>query len=170
MLPTTQRGQGRLEYVEINTSDTHPPGPSGNTVMQYETLQLLSAEPRRQASARTSAESNEACGRKTKDRADRTREKKCQFPSMGFEPVPLAYAPIVLLIGPLRIDVTVTAKWPLWVLRNVTPFTPSHFRQSSEQMFLVFSFRFFQNGFFGICFQCFVNNISEKLNIFWTFS
>ena len=31
-------------------------------------------------------------------------------------------------IGPLRIDVTVTAKWPLWVLRNVPQFTPSHFR------------------------------------------
>ena len=38
-------------------------------------------------------------------------------------------------IGPLRIDVTVTAKWPLLVLRNVTPFMPSHFRQSSEQIF-----------------------------------
>ena len=54
-------------------------------------------------------------------------------------------------IGPLRIDVTVTAKWPLWVLRNVTPFTPSHFRQSSEQIFLVlvfvFSKRFFWNLF-----------------------
>ena len=35
---------------------------------------------------------------------------------------------------------------------------------------LGFSFRLFQNGFFGICFQCFVNNISEKLSIFWTFS
>ena len=34
------------------------------------TLQLLSAGPRRQASARTSAESDEACQRKTKDRAD----------------------------------------------------------------------------------------------------
>ena len=32
------------------------------------------------------------------------------------------------------------------------------------------SFRVFENGFFGICFQCFVNNISEKLNIFRTFS
>ena len=53
----------------------------------------------------------------------------------------------ISLIGPLRIDVTVTAKWPLWVLRNVTPFTPSHFRQSSEQMFLVLVFVFFQNGF-----------------------
>ena len=42
-----------------------------------------------------------------------------------------------LQIGPLRIDVTVTAKWPLWVLRNVTLFMLSHFRQSSEQIFLV---------------------------------
>ena len=32
------------------------------------------------------------------------------------------------------------------------------------------SFRVFENGFFGIYFQCFVNKISEKLNIFWTFS
>ena len=39
------------------------------------TLQLLSAGPRRQASARTSAESDEACQRKTKDRADGMREK-----------------------------------------------------------------------------------------------
>ena len=39
------------------------------TIM-HETLQLLSAGPRRQASARTSAESDEACQRKTKDRAD----------------------------------------------------------------------------------------------------
>ena len=54
-------------------------------------------------------------------------------------------------IGPLRIDVTVTAKWPLWVLRNVTPFTPSHFRQSLEQFFLVLVF-VFENGFFGNCF------------------
>ena len=36
--------------------------------------------------------------------------------------------------------------------------------------FFVLSFRFFENGFFGICFQCVVNNISEELNIFWTFS
>ena len=39
------------------------------TIM-HETLQLLSAGPRRQAYARTSAESDEACQRKTKDRAD----------------------------------------------------------------------------------------------------
>ena len=50
-------------------------------------------------------------------------------------------------IGPLRIDVTVTAKWPLWVLRNVTPFTPSHFRQSSEQIFLVLVFVFLKTVF-----------------------
>ena len=52
-----------------------------------------------------------------------------------------------MAIGPLRIDVTVTAKWPLWVLRNVTPFTPSHFRQSSEQMFLVLVFVSFKTVF-----------------------
>ena len=41
----------------------------------HETLLLLSAGPRRQASARTSAESDEAYQRKTKDRADGVREK-----------------------------------------------------------------------------------------------
>ena len=44
------------------------------------TLQLLSAGPRRQASARTSAESDEACQRKTKDRADGMREKSAHCP------------------------------------------------------------------------------------------
>ena len=70
------------------------------TIM-HETLQLLSAGPRRQASARTSAESDEACQRKTKDRADGMR-KKCPLPSTGFEPVSLGYAPIVLPIAPRR--------------------------------------------------------------------
>ena len=69
------------------------------TIM-HETLQLLSVGPRRQASARTSAESDEACQRKTKDRADGMREKKCPLPSTGFEPVPLGYAPTVLPITP----------------------------------------------------------------------
>ena len=46
----------------------------------HETLQLLSAGPRRQASARTSAESDEACQRKTKDRADGMREKSAHCP------------------------------------------------------------------------------------------
>ena len=41
----------------------------------HETLQLISAGPRRQASAKTSAESFEACQRKMKDRADGMREK-----------------------------------------------------------------------------------------------
>ena len=50
-------------------------------------------------------------------------------------------------IGPLRIDVTVTAKWPLWVLRNVAPFTPSNFWQSSEQIFLVLVFVFLKTVF-----------------------
>ena len=53
-----------------------------------------------QASARTSAESEKACQRKTTDRADGMREKKCPFPSMGLEPVPLGYAPIMLPITP----------------------------------------------------------------------
>ena len=35
------------------------------------------------------------CQRKTKDRADGMRGK-CPFPSMGFEPVPLGYAPIMI--------------------------------------------------------------------------
>ena len=38
--------------------------------IMHETLQLLSAVPRCQASARTSAESDEACQRKTKDSAE----------------------------------------------------------------------------------------------------
>ena len=49
------------------------------TIM-HETLQLLSVGPRRQASARTSAESDEACQRKTKDRADGMREKSAHCP------------------------------------------------------------------------------------------
>ena len=49
------------------------------TIMR-ETLQLLSVGPRRQASARTSAESDEACQRKTKDRADGMREKSAHCP------------------------------------------------------------------------------------------
>ena len=56
----------------------------------------------------------------------------------------------VLHEGPLRIDVTVTAKWPLWVLRNVTPFTASHFRQSSEQIFLVLVFVFLKTVFWNL--------------------
>ena len=42
------------------------------------------------------------CQRKTKDRADGMREKKCPLPSTGFEPVSLGYAPIVLPIAPRR--------------------------------------------------------------------
>ena len=49
------------------------------TIM-HETLQLLSAGPRRQASAKTSVESDEACQRKTKDRADGMKEKSAHFP------------------------------------------------------------------------------------------
>ena len=49
------------------------------TIM-HETLQLLSVGLRRQASARTSAESDEACQRKTKDRADGMRGKSAHCP------------------------------------------------------------------------------------------
>ena len=74
VFPITPRAQARLASVKTNTSDTHPPAPWWNTIMQ-ETLQLLSAGPRHQASARTSAESDEACQRKTKYRTDGMREK-----------------------------------------------------------------------------------------------
>ena len=47
--------------------------------IMHETLQR-SARPRRQASARTSAESDEACQRKTKDRADGMRGKSAHCP------------------------------------------------------------------------------------------
>ena len=40
------------------------------------------------------------CVRERRNRADGIREKKCPFPSTGFEPVPLGYAPTVLLITP----------------------------------------------------------------------
>ena len=40
------------------------------------------------------------CPRKTKDRADGMRDKKRPFPSTGFKPVSLGYAPIVLPITP----------------------------------------------------------------------
>ena len=37
-------------------------------------------------------------------------------------------------------------------------------------IFFYLSFSCFENGFFGICFKCFVNNISEKLKIVRTLS
>ena len=56
--------------------------PVSSTAKQscMKTLQLLSAGPRRQASARTSAESEEACQRKTKDGADGMRGKSAHCP------------------------------------------------------------------------------------------
>ena len=72
--PITQRGQAGLASVETNTSDTNPPAPLRNTVMQRNTP-LPSARRRRQASARTSTESDEACQRKTKGGADGVRKK-----------------------------------------------------------------------------------------------
>ena len=71
----------------------------------HERLQLPSAEPRRQASARTSTESDEACQRKTKDRADGMREK-----------VPIALDGIRTCISGIRAhsasDCTTTAGTP----------------------------------------------------------
>ena len=60
VLPITLRGQAHLSSVETNTLTRQL---HRETIM-HETLQLLSAGPRRQASARTSAESDEACQRK----------------------------------------------------------------------------------------------------------
>ena len=40
--PSFIREQARLASVETNTSETHPPAPSWNTSMHYETLQLPS--------------------------------------------------------------------------------------------------------------------------------
>ena len=74
--------------VSRNKHFRHSPVSSTAKQSCMKTLQLLSAGPRRQASAITSAESDEACQRKTKDRADGMR-KKCPLPSTGFEPVPL---------------------------------------------------------------------------------
>ena len=88
----------RPPRVSRNKHFSHSPVSSTAKQSCMKTLQLLSAGPRRQASARTSAESDEACQRKTIDRADGMREKKCLFPSTGFEPVPLGYAPTVLLM------------------------------------------------------------------------
>ena len=71
------------------------------TIM-HETLQLLSAGPRRQASARTAAEPDEACQRKTKDRADGMREKSAHCPRRDSNVYLMGYAPIVLPITPRR--------------------------------------------------------------------
>ena len=76
---------------------------------------------------------------KGKIKAQRKKEEKIKIREKKCDPT--------VQIGPLRIDVTVTAKWPLWVLRNVTPFTPSHFQQSSEQIFLILVFVFLKTVF-----------------------
>ena len=64
MLPIAPRRQARLRQSK-QTLQTLTRQLDRETIM-HETLQLLSAGPRRQASARTSAESDEACQRKTK--------------------------------------------------------------------------------------------------------
>ena len=51
------------------------------------------------------------CQRKTKDRADGMREKKCPLPSTGFEPVSLGYAPIVLPIAPRQQARLTSVEW-----------------------------------------------------------
>ena len=70
----------RPHRVSQNKHFSH--SPVSSTVKQscMKTLQLLSAGLRRQASARTSAESDEACQRKTKYRADGMREKSAFRP------------------------------------------------------------------------------------------
>ena len=65
----------RPPRVSRNKHFSHSPVSSTAKQSCMKTLQLLSAGPRRQASARTSAESDEACQRKTKDRADDMRKK-----------------------------------------------------------------------------------------------
>ena len=96
VLPITLRGRHapRQSKQTLQTLTRHL---HRETIM-HETLQLLSAGPPRQASARTSAESDAACQRKTKDWADGMREKRCPFPSTGFEPVPLGYAPTCVCV------------------------------------------------------------------------
>ena len=65
--------EARLASVEKNTSDASSIVKI-NTIM-HETLQLLSAGPRRKPFARTFSASDEACQRKTKDRAYDMRKK-----------------------------------------------------------------------------------------------
>ena len=72
----------RLGPPRVSRNEHFRHSPVSSTAKQscMKTLQLLSAGPRRQASARTSAESDEACQRKTKDRADGMREKSAHCP------------------------------------------------------------------------------------------
>ena len=65
----------RPPRVSQNKHFSHSPVSSTAKQSCMKTLQRLSAGPRSQASARTSAESDEACQRKTKDRADGMRKK-----------------------------------------------------------------------------------------------
>ena len=70
----------RPPRVSRNIRFRHSPVSSTAKQSCMRTLQPLSAGPRRQASARTSAESDEACQRKTKDRADGMRGKSVHSP------------------------------------------------------------------------------------------
>ena len=63
----------RSPRVSRNKHFSHSPISSTEKQPCMKILQLLSAGPRRQASARTSAESDEECQRQTKDRADGIR-------------------------------------------------------------------------------------------------
>ena len=76
----TTRTRARPPRVSRNKHFSHSPVSSTAKQSCMKTLQLLSAGPRRQASARTSAESDKACQRKTKDRADGMREKSAFCP------------------------------------------------------------------------------------------
>ena len=67
--------EGRARLASVERTLWHSPVSSTAKQSCMKTLQLLSAGPRRQASARTSAESDEACQRETKDRADGMRGK-----------------------------------------------------------------------------------------------
>ena len=63
--------------VSRNKHFRHSPVSSiARETVMHETPQLLSEGARHQASARTSAESDEACQRETKDKADGMRERR----------------------------------------------------------------------------------------------
>ena len=72
--------EGQAASRQSKQHFSHSPVSSTAKQSCMKTLQLLSAGPRRQASARTSAESEEAHQRKTKDRADGMREKSAFCP------------------------------------------------------------------------------------------
>ena len=107
VLPITRapREQSRLVSIPTNTSDTFLPAPSWNTSIHYETLHLLlvSAGPW-QPSGVSELADLPWFGRGASEKDERWswqhEQKKCPFPSTGFEPVPLGHAPIMLSITP----------------------------------------------------------------------